>query len=189
MRHLPAYQMPTAGHNPSNYDMAYQMPAAGYNLFNYETQLAQYQSNIQQSLHAQNQVIRQYQETMQQSFGSQWPYSGGHSASMYQPAPPVPNLENPPPTHWHRPSTQTDAIVITPSNPTENVCRPPEIASESHRKTSTSTEKHQSEALPNPTTRVDAPTIEEIGQNFQNLLHSKPKCTWNIHDIPVGLSR
>ena len=39
----------------------------------------------------------------------------------------------------------------------------------------------------NCTTRVNAPTIEKIGQNFQNLLHSKPECTWTIHDIPVSL--
>ena len=82
--------------------------------------MQQYQVNMQQ--HLAN--MQQYQATMHQSFQNYWALQYPTNAFAYQPVPP-PNLVNPPPIHWHRPTIQTDATVITPSTPTEETSQMP----------------------------------------------------------------
>ena len=84
---------------------------------------------------------------------------------MYQPAPPVPNIADPPPIHCHRPAAQTNAVVITPSNPTEKPSNQSEAPPESDTKFSvpTKTPSPQSEASPELYTKSPGP-IEYISQ-------------------------
>ncbi|KAL8797050.1 MAG: hypothetical protein Q9195_000821 [Heterodermia aff. obscurata] len=170
----------------TQYQQVYQVSTTGFS-FNYDAQMAQYQE-----------IMQQYQATMNQSFQNFWAPQYPTNAFAYQPTLPVPVVYNPPPIRWHSAKAHTDATVISPSNPVKETSespeavpglptkpsisakktsRSPEAALEFPVKASTSAEKtsHRSKAVHELPTKVSSPVKATSHQSKAvRKLHAKP---------------
>ena len=145
-----------------------------------------YQTTVRQVLHEQNQsfqqlsqsqtqALQEYQRTMQQSFGFHQPQYHT-SGFVYEPATPAPNLSNPTPMHWYRPTAKSNATVIPqPAGTTSHESEPqPELQPKSSTAAAKTTA--QPEALPKPRTTSSTST-EKTSQQPPARKKSRKKST------------
>ena len=153
------------------------MPSAIEYQSNHDKQLEHYQTTVQQSLQQQNQALQEYQRTMQQVFGIHQPQDNA-SGFVYEPATPAPNLSNPAPRPWDRPTTKSDATVIPPSQPGENTSHQSEPQPELQTKSSTAAEKTSQQPTAKKKSRMGPLTDQRLAiiqKTQSSILNYTPK--------------